>query len=233
MARGYNYRAERGSNPFDYDEEPGGFGGNSTYGQRDYSRGSQEATDDDLEVRKQLAIRRMEESSASSLRSLNETYQMGVNTAVELDSQADTLDRVERRLDEMHVDLDKGKRNMRLIKSPFGGIANYFSKRSSVKDVTDPKGYEQRPSKSSAPPKETVKKRPDSTQLQQYESTGSTVVDENLDEMSKQLDRLMGVGHLIGASLDDSEDQIDRVRYKVDRNKTKVEAISKDIKTQL
>lgn len=233
MAGGYGYGSGRGSNPFDYDDENGGFGSGNR-GQRSYDR-TEDVAPEDLEFRKQMAVRRMEESSANSLRTLNETYRMGVDTTVELDNQAESLDRVERRLDEIHVDLEKGKRNLRLIKSPFGGIANYFSKRKSVKEVTDPKDFKPQPSstRSSKSTRSSAKHPSDSSQLKQFQSTGSEVVDSNLDEMSKQLDRLMGVGELIGTQLDDSEVQIDRVKYKMDRDEGGIQALNRDIKRQL
>jgi len=66
-----------------------------------------------------------------------------------------------------------------------------------------------------------------------YESTGSKVVDENLDEMSKQLDRLMGTGLVIGEQLDDSEVQIDRIKYKMERDEQAIKDLNKDINRQL
>lgn len=232
MAGHHGNGSGRSSNPFDYnyDDEAGGFGSGNR-GQRSQDRG-EEIHPEDLQLRKQMAIRRMEESSANSLRTLNETYRMGVDTTVELDNQSEALDRVERRLDEIHVDLDKGKRNLRLIKSPFGGIANYFSKRKNVKDVTDPKDHKppMHSSKSSTTTKNSAK---NSSDLQQYQSTGSDVVDGNLDEMSRQLDRLMGVGELIGTQLDDSEVQIDRIKYKMERDRGGIEELNRDIRKQL
>ncbi len=157
-----------------------------------------------------VAIQRMEESSANSLRLLNEleTYRMGIDMTQELELQAEKLDNVERKLDEIHVDLDKSKRNLRLNKSPFGGIANYFSKR---KEVTEPKP----PPKPSDPITRT-KPKTSATKMDQYSSSGSKVVDRNLDEMSQQLDRLMGVGEE-SVQLDDFEVQVHRLKYKIDR----------------
>ncbi len=178
-------------NSFD-DDDYGGFGSSSE--------------------RSSVAIRRIEESSANSLRLLNEletmSYRMGRDMTQELELQAlelqaEKLDHVERKLDEIHVDLDKSKRNLRLNKSPFrfGGIANYFSKRKEGKEVTEPKP----PPKPSNPITRTKPK----TSANQYSSSGSKVVDGNLDdgnldELRQQLDRLMGVG-------DDSEVQVEHI----------------------
>ncbi|XP_064392691.1 soluble NSF attachment protein 29-like [Halichondria panicea] len=224
-----------GRNPFGDDNDDGGFGSSSQRSSGySNSRGDQGPAQGneplDYQTREQMAIRRMEESSANSLRSLNETYRMGIDTTQELELQAEKLDNVERKLDEIHVDLDKSKRNLRLIKSPFGGIANYFSKRKEGKEVTDPKDYKPPPNPSNPT---RSKPKTSAAKMDQLESTGSKVVDGNLDEMSKQLDRLMGVGELIGVQLDDSEIQVDRLKYKIDRDRDKMEHINRDIKKRI
>ncbi len=198
------------SNPFDDDDD------NESFGQH--------------KSREQIVIRRMEESSANALRKLNETYRMGVDTTVELDHQAEKLDNVERKLDEIHSDVDKSKKNVSRIKSPFGGIFNRFSKQKDVSEITDPKDYKP-PSISSNPSRSKPKSSP--KELRHYESTGSAVVDSNLDEMSRQLNRMMGVGELIGVQLDDSKVQIDRIDYKMGREQEILKSVTKDINKQL
>ena len=219
----------------DYDDS--GFGNSSQRSSGSNSRGDQGPSTyaqgnepPDYQTREQMAIRRMEDSSANSLRSLNETYRMAIDTTQELEVQAEKLDNVERKLDEIHVDLDKSKRNLRLIKSPFGGIANYFSKRKEGKEVTDPKDYKP-PPKPSNPMR--TKPKTSATKMDQYSSSGSKVVDGNLDEMSQQLDRLMGAGELISVQLDDSEVQVGRLKHKIDRDRDKMEHINRDIKKRI
>ena len=214
----YDRWGGRPSNPFDdFGEE------------RPRSQPSRHDVGTDYDQRMQAAYRKMEESSASSLRVLNETTRMGIATTEELETQAEAMDRTERRLDEIHQDVDKGKKNMRLIKSPFGGIANYFSKKKPLEEVTDPKYKTPSEPKKSAP----RKGRPQGEQQRSYKSTGSAVADRNLDEMDKALQQLKGVGDLISYQLDDSNDQIERVAYKVDREDARIKALNKDIKGQL
>ena len=177
-----------------------------------------------------MANRRMENSSANSLRVLNETMRMGNETVEELERQAESLDRTERRLDEMHVDLDKGERNLRKIKSVFGGISNYFSSRKTVEEVTNPKGFKYTPPK----PTSVKSKPPQSKQKQApLPGTGNKKVDRNLDEIEKALDQLKGIGELMGEQLDDSDAQISRVAYKLERNDIKVKKLNRDIKEEL
>ena len=173
----------------------------------------------------------MEEASSQSLRTLNDCLHMGSDTAEELERQAESLDRTERCLDEMHVELDQSKKHMRQIKSPFGGIGNYFARRKKVEEVTDPKlpkgssqgSQKSQSSASSAPP-------PSMNELQ---GTGNVTVDRNCTEMSKALYQLKGMGELIGEQLNDSSAQIDRIQYKVERTDTKIKGVNKDIRRQL
>lgn len=197
-------------------------------------------TDAEFQARKQEAVRKMEDSSFNSLRTLHDCVRMGTETTEELERQAESLDRVETRLDEVHVGLDKGERNLRKIKSPFGGMMNYFSKKKTVNEVTDPKGF--KPSQQSSDSKKSSSsssrgggKQQAQAQVPQqtYKSTGSKVVDKNLDLMGKALDDLMGIGELIGEQLDDSDRQIDRITYKMDRDHVKMEKLNKGIKKEL
>lgn len=190
-------------------------------------------TEAEHQERKQAAVRRMEDSSFNSLRTLNDCVRMGVDTTEELERQAESLDRVERRLDEVHVGLDKGERNLRKIKSPFGGVMNYFSKRKPINEVTDPKGF--KPSSQSDGKKVSGSRQQVQKQAPQpvYKSTGSEIVDKNLDQMGRALDDLMGIGELIGEQLDDSDKQIDRVAYKMERDDIKMKKLNQGIKKEL
>ena len=67
------------------------------------------------------------ESSRRSVRVLDETLRVGVDTVVELDRQGEQLNRVDRRLDDIDADLVQSKRHLRQIRSVFGGIVNWFS----------------------------------------------------------------------------------------------------------
>lgn len=251
------------SNPFGDDDDDGGFGGargssSGGYGARDPLRGGSngyrgdarpgpgagmsrggyggyDARDDpvpDYETRMMMANKRMEDSSANSLRVLNETMRMGIDTTNELDRQAESLDKTERMLDEMHVDLDRGEQHLRKIKSPFGGVANYFSRKKKVEEVTDPKGF-----KGSTKPKPAEKGKPQKKQAQRQaatpESTGNEIVDRNLDEMEKALHQLHGIGQVIGYQLDESDQQLDRIGYKMERNHVKVDKLNKGIRKEL
>ena len=58
----------------------------------------------------------------------NESLESAIDTTKELHRQQESLDRSNRMLDRMDEDLTHSKRAMRIISSPFGGIANYFAR---------------------------------------------------------------------------------------------------------
>ena len=212
--------------------------GRGRYGDRAPSHGAarEELDHDQLCHRMQLANRRMEESSASSLRTLHDTLRLGGDTAVELDRQAEALDRTERRLDEMQLDIDQSKRHMRNIKSPFGGVANYFARKKKLRDITDPKLPKEAAQAQAQAQKRGSSKGPDTLpppSLAGLRGTGNSVVDDNLDEMGRMLHQLKGQSELIGDQLDDSNAQLERLKYKVDRTDVKIKGVNKDIRRQL
>ncbi len=230
-SKGYGGGSDRGfggergySGGSGYGGSSGGYGG---------ARGGGSSDPTDYDTRLMMANQRMEQSSAHSLRVLNETLQLGTETAEELERQAEVLDKTERTLDEMHQDLDVGERHLRKIKSPFGGVYNIFSRRKTVDELTDPKGCKQAPK----PKKQPQKKSKSAFSKNEFEgpaaSTGNEVVDRNLDEMEKALFRLKGVGELLGDQLDDSEVQVDRVSKKLERNDIKINKLNKGIKKEL
>ena len=257
--------SRRGGGNFFDDDDTGGFGGgNSSSSSRNrgsydrggydrggsssrgdgYDRGGYEDGDsgydrpEDYQMRMQSAYRRMEDSSANSLRVLNETMNMGVDTTVELDRQQESLDRTERRLDEIHVDLDRGETHLRKIRSPFGGL--FSRKKKQVNEVTDPKELRakeaarlQHREKDQKERDARDRRRSKEQEQQAYSGTGSAVVDKNLDEMEKMLHQLHGVGEMINDQLDESDATVDRLTYKMDRDDLKMKKLNKGIKREL
>ena len=237
-----------GRSGYSADRSYGGSGGGGYGRERDYGRGRPGVDRDgyygdrdsgrDREVeehqyRVQVANRRMEETSAESLRTLHSCLQMGSDTAEELDRQGEAFDRTERRLDEMQVDLEQSKKSMRIIKSPFGGVANYFARRKKVDAITDPKlpKGSQKQSTQQQQSKRGASSGPPS--VNGLKSTGNATVDRNTEEMSKALYQLKGMGELIGEQLKDSNSQIDRIQYKMENTDTKIKGVNKDIRRQL
>ena len=194
------------------------------------SRGERRAPrDEELDQRLLDANRRMEDSSFRCVQVLNETVKMATDTSEELEIQAESLDRTEDSLDKMAVDLECSRRNMREIKSMFGSMINRFTK---PKIPSDPP-----PKKSSVPSSKSSKgasKPTAQAQAQvQKQSTGNEAVDRNLDQLEFGLKQLEGQAYLIGNQLDESNDQLERIRVKMDRNDIRIRDVTRDARRQL
>eukprot|EP00731_Ephydatia_muelleri_P023126 Em0015g709a len=179
---------------------------------------------DDEFVRSEQKIR---ESTAHSLQILNDTLRIGIETTEELDRQAESLERTERNLDRMNHDLDSSKRMMNVIKSPFHALFRSSSSKKSDDDAADVKRSKK------AAGKESSDQTSRSPSLQNAKSTGDVVVDQSLDEMSKALHQLRGVGELMSEQLDDSDRAIGRIDRKMERADVKMKKVTKDIKKEL
>lgn len=147
----------------------------------------------------------------------NESLSSAIDTSRELHKQQEQLDRCNHMLDKMDDDLKHSKRAMRVISSPFGGIINYFARDGKKKDKT-----------SSAPQRAQVTKAHSSSEGQSsswqgqrssnrggYESSGNTIVDDNLDQVEQALSEMKRVGLEIGNQLDHSIVTIDDLNTKV------------------
>ena len=200
------------------------------HGNSGYNRGQQSERDEQLRYRMMEANRRMEDSSFQCVRVLNETMSMATDTTEELEQQSESLDRTEQRLDEMEVDLEASKRNMREVKSVFGSLVNRFSKPKLSNDPAPSKTSSTSSKRSSGP---TSQKKQQQVKQPNESSTGNDVVDRNLDELERGLKQLEGQAFLIGHQLDESNNQIDRVRVKMDRNDVRMRNITKEAKRQL
>lgn len=175
----------------------------------------------------QIEQKKIQESTTRSLQVLNETLRMGVETTEELERQAESLERTETNLDKMNHDLDHSRRLMNVIKSPFHSLFNRSSTKSddetSVKRTKKVLSNEPK-QKSSSPSFQSASSSA---------STGDAVVDRNLEEMSKALYQIRGIGELMSEQLDDSAAQIDRVDKKMAKAGTKMDKVTKDIKREL
>ena len=178
----------------------------------------------------------MEDSSRRCVELVTETMAMAADTTEELESQAEALERTERRLDEMDVALESSKRNMREVRSVFGGFVN---------SITKPKFRGEKPPHSSksffspfkqSNPKET-ESRGSSSQKQatasKPKSTGNAIVDRNLDQLDAGLRQLEGQARLMSHQLDESNDQIDRISWKMQKNEEKLGSVTRSAKKEL
>lgn len=186
-------------------------------------------TEEELDQKLRDANQKMEDSSFRCVRTLHETMGMATATTEELERQSESLDRTEDNLDRMEVDLESSRRNMREVKSVFGSLVNRFTK-PKIGSNAEPLPKPKKKTPVDLPPD----KPPSSTQAQtQKKSTGNETVDRNLDEVELCLKQLEGQAYLIGHQLDESNDQLERIRVKMDRNDIKIKSVTRDAKRQL
>ena len=188
----------------------GSYGGGrgEGYGGSPYGVGGRKHDSAELYHRKQMANKRMEESSERAVMVLSDTLQSGKKIAVEVDRQAEALGRTERRLDEI---LEQPKRHKQ-SKSPFGSGKNEVPMRND--SLRGP---------------ETVSPH----SLAHLPSTGNARVDTNLDILSEGLHDLKQVAEHIGEQLDHTTAQAGRVQYKTHQTDAKMKEANKQIREQL
>lgn len=178
----------------------------------------------------QERIRRIEdqtlESSRRSVRTLEETVQIGAETMVELDEQGEKLNRAERRLDDIDQDLRTSQRTMREIRSVFGGVVNWFTKDklSTTPSSVTQENAEARKAEASARRHEQQQQRQRQERQQQQQrhqqrrppqSAREEELDQNLDRMSQSLAVLRNMGEDMGDSLEAQNEQIGRMSGRV------------------
>lgn len=219
--------------------------------------GEDELDAEELQQRMQATSRLMEESSTRSLQTLHQTLFVGTGTAEELDRQAKVMSRVEAELDAIDDDLHQSTKNMRQIKSVFGGLGNFFARRKQVRAETDPtvsappSGPPDKSKQEGVPGKRSSKAKagkkasdtsPSSDKSSGEESTGGhgqargtgiEVVDRNLDGMEQALFHLKGVGETISVQLKDSDAQIGRVRAKMHHSTAKMKKLERDMELEM
>ena len=186
---------------------------------------SREEEDEWLDQKLREANHRMEDSSLRCVRTLHETMQIANETSEHLERQAESLDRTEDNLDRMAIDLESSKRNMREVKSVFGSFVNRFSKpKYSNEPITTHK------KRNELPPSAVAKQQQVQTSKK---STGNETVDRNLDEVELCLKQLEGQAHLMGHQLDESNETLERIRVKMDKNDIKMKSVTREAKRQL
>ena len=151
----------------------------------------------------------------------NESLETAIDTTKELHRQQESLDRSNRMLDRMDEDLTQSKRAMRIISSPFGGIANYFArdrkKKNKAAEAQKTGQATSKPSSSSSQQSSSSWQHQQQSMARSrpYESSGNTVVDDNLDDVERCLAQMKRVGLEIGNQLDHSIATIDELDRKV------------------
>jgi|UniRef100_A0AC35G6L0 synaptosomal-associated protein 29 len=209
------------SNPFDSNEV------------RSYTTGR--TAEDEINQYEREIEKILQESVDSTQRSvqrLEHSEQLGTNTANELLSQREKLERTEKNLDEIHRTTYETQRNLNSLKSFFGGFfKNKFSRgpKEPSADIPASKSDNKlnshlNASSSSSARSTSITGGPSlsadsrkAIQGTRFEAMDSQI-DENLGQMSSQLGRLRDLGKALGDEVEDQNQMISRIQTKASRN---------------
>ena len=167
-------------------------------------------------------------SSSRVLGLIEESHDIAIKTAEELDRQEETLYRTERKLDDMSRNMSSANRHIKSVNSVWGAIGNYFSK-----PKEEPK-VKREPLKSDVPEralKMDAELRLDYGEqdcLADYGRGRGTAAferqyDDNLGEISRGLSILKDDALVLGETITRQDEIITRVQGKV-------EAVDDDIR---
>jgi synaptosomal-associated protein 29 len=162
-------------------------------------------------------------STSRSLGLIEESHDIAIKTAEELQRQEETLYRTERNLDDMSRNMTTANRHIKSVKSVWGAIGNYFTK---PKD--DPK-LERQPVKAEVPERnlnidsELRLDYGEQDYLGEYGGSGRGTAsferqyDNHLGEISRGLSILKDDALVLGQTIDRHDDIITRVQGKVEK----------------
>ena len=227
-------------NPFDDESDEREY----KFGNRGSGSGAAEAGESDLkQLHERIGQAENEslESTRRALRCLNETHEVGVNTARELVRQGEQLSSLDGRLDDVNSTLTATQKNLNQIKSIFGGIANKFSSWSN-KSTTKSRGATSSgssggatmtPSNSFVDAAPTIARGPSSQFAVITGSDREQELNQNLDEMSVGLSRLASLAKDMQFELDKQNPLIDKLGGKIENTNATITHQNAQIKKLL
>ncbi|XP_003388483.1 PREDICTED: synaptosomal-associated protein 25-A-like [Amphimedon queenslandica] len=184
-----------------------------------------------------------DETLESTRRMLNmavDTNQIGVDTLVTLNEQGEKLDNVERRLDEMNVDLKRADKNLKEIEKVCGCCSCPGGPRS----VTKSKDYQRTYGKKAKDPVVTSQPRTDAPRGGGGGGEGGYIkrvtgderedeMDQNLQAVGNILDNLHGIAVDMGDELDRQNVQLEHINKKAAVNEVHIAQANYRMKQQL
>ncbi|EDO39859.1 predicted protein [Nematostella vectensis] len=200
-----------------------------------------------------IAQERSLDSTKRSLALIDDSHDVAIKTAEELQYQGEQLDRTEKNLDHIHNDMAVANRNIKSMKSIWGTMTNYFKKapkqtvtenENKSSHVSHMLGKESCEFSTSDAERETYgygdkPARPhDTSSLQRSGLTTSKdpyerQLDANLDLMARGLSRLKEDALCLGGEIERQNTQLDRITDKAERADFKIDKARKDIKKML
>ncbi|KAL5274735.1 SNAP29 family protein [Megaselia abdita] len=180
------------------------------------------------------------ESTENSLRMLNETEVIGIQTAEELSVQREKLENTNRNLDEINNSLRHSQKHINGIKSIFGGLKNYFSgnnnklqgqpiSEASSNSIPSNNNSEVKQEKSSFIPPVTSPSPGAMLQKKAPRNVFEDRLASNLDAMCDNLSRLKGLAEDLNGEIETQNNLIDDMVYKSESVEIKMGKQQKDI----
>ena len=175
-------------------------------------------------------------STSRSLGLIEESHDIAIKTAEELQRQEEVLNRTERNLDDMSRNMTTANRHIKSVKSVWGAIGNYFSK---PKEESRP---ERHPVNAEVPER-SLKIDADirldygeQDYLSEYGGRGQGTAsferqyDNHLSEISRGLSILKDDAMVLGQTVDRHDDIITRVQSKVENVDEEIAVADRKIK---
>ncbi|KAL0266290.1 UNVERIFIED_CONTAM: hypothetical protein PYX00_008878 [Menopon gallinae] len=172
------------------------------------------------------------ESTQRSLRLLQESEDIGISTAEELQKQREQLERTDRNLDNINSTLRYTQKKIDGFKSVFSSIKNYLTKKSDSPAVAGVSKDNNVPSadrtfygnerKDVCSPDEHPGKCLKKISLNSEDHTSDLLsvndtIDRNLDQMCISVKNIKGLALNLGEEIESQNDLIDRIMDKSDR----------------
>ncbi|CAL8084003.1 unnamed protein product [Calicophoron daubneyi] len=216
-------------NPFDDDDEPGGFGTPDKRNQQPTSApwlGTETpASGGGYNVNAQImdSKARTLASQQRALASIANSERVGVETAAELSEQGEKLARAERRLDDITELQKDSQRQINSLSSLFGGLKNMFNRKPSQPANPAQEFSHEKPTRAaeSSGLKETLHTNYSTPTLTSYTSefkaqSERTDFDRNLSLMSDGMSRLKELAQGMNEELRVQNDRLDRMGPRVE-----------------
>ena len=167
---------------------------------------------------------------------IEESHDIAIKTAEELQRQEEALNRTERNLDNISRDMTTANRHIKSVKSVWGAIGNYFSKpNQDVKDRNETVTTEI-PERNLNMDARLKVDYDEQDRLSEYECRGRGTAgferqyDNDLSEMARGLSILKDDAMMLGQTIDRHDEIITRVQGKIENVDDEVRVADKKIK---
>ena len=178
-------------------------------------------------------------STSRCLGLIEESHDIAIKTAEELQRQEETLKRTERNLDDMSQNMTTANRHIKSVKSVWGAIGNYFNKpKEVVKNRNEPIATEvpERNLNIDTPLKLDYEEQ---DRFSDYERRGRGTAsferqyDNHLSEISRGLSILKDDALVLGQTMDRHDEIITRVQGKIENVDDEIRIADKKIRNIL